>query len=495
MLSLNRIFSLNWLTLLALFFYLFTAYKSSGYNNADEHYQIIEFANYKLGFAQKEDLAWEFHDQIRSSLQPVVCFMIFKAAGYLGANDPHTLAFILRVITAVLLIVIIRYFILSSQRFIEQKNLFGYFILSFFIWYLPYINVRFSSETWSGAFILLSIAIVIKRKHIPTMLYAITVGCVLGLAILFRYQSAIIAGSLIIWLFFNGTKIKHVATVISSISIVLLIGALFDRWFYGEFCFTLYNYFYVNIVKDVASQYGVSPWYGIILYVIKSPGPFGILIFISYIAVAVKQPKHILIWVSLHYLIIHSIIPHKELRFLFPLANLTPLVMILGYQSLKPTIIVKQKVAQLTVIVLIFLNIAGLLALNFRGAGLARISVSQFIAQNYAGKNIQIIYVGDSNPYWDWAIPKNTFYYNKNVSAKEVASIWKDDLKNWMIKGKTNLLILSPDDITGPRAEQMLKDSGLKKVFQSIPDYALFINRFYNEDINRSSLLIYEFNR
>lgn len=50
----------GWLFACVFIVYLIVAYNNTGFNNPDEHFQIIEFANYKLGLAMESDLAWEY---------------------------------------------------------------------------------------------------------------------------------------------------------------------------------------------------------------------------------------------------------------------------------------------------------------------------------------------------------------------------------------------------------------------------------------------------
>jgi len=56
--------------------YCFTAYNSSGFHQPDEHFQIIEFANYKLGNTKPQDLSWEFKAEIRPTIQPALTYLI-----------------------------------------------------------------------------------------------------------------------------------------------------------------------------------------------------------------------------------------------------------------------------------------------------------------------------------------------------------------------------------------------------------------------------------
>jgi len=481
----------------AICIYLFVAYKSSGYNNADEHYQIIEFARYKLGNAEPADLAWEYKEKIRAGIQPALCYALFKVTGMFGINDPYVLAFILRAFTGLVALVVISRFIISCRHLVLLENKIIFLLLSFFLWFLPYINVRFSSEAWSGIIFLASLSLVMDiEKYKKGSYYTILLGMGLGAAILFRYQTGVLAVGLLGWLLVIAKiGMKRLAVVCLSIVAVLGIGILIDKWLYGEYCLTIYNYFYVNIVKDVASQYGVSPWYEILFYLIKSPGAFGIFIFASYTIIIVVKPKHLLVWVTLPFLIIHAIIAHKELRFLYPIANLAPIVLVLGFQQM-------QKWSGLTRYrfwiwalgaVLTVSNIAGLMAIGLRGAGLTRISVTGYIRKNYVHDRVNIIHVGGCNPFDDGAFPKNTFYNSEGILLTQILTIWQADLSKQVKPGYTNLLIISNNEITGPRTTQLMKRMHLEKVFQSVPGFIQEINKLYDPEINNVSLMVYEF--
>jgi phosphatidylinositol glycan class B len=484
-----------WFLFGVLAFYLLVAYNSSGYNNADEHYQIVEFANYKLGKATLNDLAWEFNARVRPGLQPALCFLIFKLSFWLGITDAYKLAFILRAIGAIFSVFVVRFFALSNKSIIDRKIFVGYILLSYFLWFLPYINVRFSSENWSGLFFVLSLSIIQRGDYQNNLKKLILIGALLGVAMLFRYQSALLAMGIIMWLLFvQKLSLKKTTVIIAAIIGVLAIGFFIDRWLYGVYSITLYNYFYVNIVQGVASNYGVSPWYYIILYIIRWPGPLGIFIFAAIVILLIYKPKSLLLWSTLPFLVVHSIIPHKELRFLYPIANLVPLLLVLAYQEVANQKFPRYKVVQYAgIAAFVLVDAAGLIAISSKGAGLAKVSVTQYIHKNYPHKNVNVIVVDGLNPYSDWAFPKNTFYNSSEVVLTPIVTIWQKDMPSKKKRGYTNLLLISNNDITGPKTISMLKNTGAVKVFQSIPWLVQQVNLCYDESINDSNLMVYEY--
>ena len=45
---------------------LLVAYRSQGFYNCDEHFQVLEFLGLKLGMTRPAELAWEFRAEVRS---------------------------------------------------------------------------------------------------------------------------------------------------------------------------------------------------------------------------------------------------------------------------------------------------------------------------------------------------------------------------------------------------------------------------------------------
>jgi len=74
----------------AFIVYGITAYQSSGYYHADEHYQIIEFAGSKLGTHTSDELAWEYKAAIRPALQPTICYLVFSILHFFHIDDPYS---------------------------------------------------------------------------------------------------------------------------------------------------------------------------------------------------------------------------------------------------------------------------------------------------------------------------------------------------------------------------------------------------------------------
>ena len=107
----------------AAFVYFTTAYNSHGFYHADEQYQIIEFAGLKLGTHSANELAWEFKEQIRPTLQPAICFTFLKVFEIININNPYNQAFVLRILSALMALIAISFFVKNTESLIKKSPL------------------------------------------------------------------------------------------------------------------------------------------------------------------------------------------------------------------------------------------------------------------------------------------------------------------------------------------------------------------------------------
>lgn len=306
-----------WMTGIA--FHVLAAWFSVGYFHPDEHFQLLEYASYKLGNTPASNLPWEFHAQMRPSLQVFIAYVV---AGVFQFLDPFTTAFILRLLSAALALLTIYH--AGKIFFINERHLRLYYLLALFLWFMPYQHVRFSSENWSGFMILFACIMAYKDRSLE---YA---GIFSGLAFCFRYQSAFFALGLFLWVvFIQKAGLRQALSFIGGFLLIFATGVCSDYWLYDQWVFTSYKYFYINLVEGKASYYGVEPFHYYILKIIESGiAPIGILLIAAFLWHLVKQPRSVFTWITLPFFILHCFIGHKELRFLFPLIYVVPFFMV-----------------------------------------------------------------------------------------------------------------------------------------------------------------------
>lgn len=477
----------------AVMIFITTAIYSVGYHQADEHYQIIEFARYKLSKSKLSDLAWEFKYQIRPGFQVFVCYLVLSICDSLGLDNPYQIALFLRCLMGVFSVVVIKNFISSTIDQIESSSRNLYVFFSYFLWFIPYVSVRFSSETFSGILFLLGLSLLVQSKNRPTLHRIIYIGLLLGLSILARYQSVIMVLSLIIWMvvtpFFKKSKLIY---LLGSILAIVILGFLFDKWLYGEWVFSSWNYFNVNIQRGFASYFGISPWYEYFNYTIMKPFfMLGIVILLAYLILLYREPMNLVVWVTLPFLFVHSLIPHKEPRFIFPIVFFAPYILIKGFDIIsdyKPG----KKVTRFILAPFILINFLILVIVVSKPAGNAEIAVTKYIRNECEGR-VNIIVTPGANPYNPWKSVYSNYYADQRVSLTYISSIWDPQLLRLKKNGQTNLLIIKSAELTGDKSLAHLRKNKLKEVTFSISASILSKLKVINPDFNENSLLIFRY--
>ncbi|MGQ7856619.1 hypothetical protein ACUN24_20470 [Pedobacter sp. WC2501] len=487
--SANRNFFL--VSLISFFIYCLTAYFSSGYHQADEHYQIVQFANFKRGLIPSSELPWEFAAKIRSGLQPFICYVIFISLQAIGIDNPFIVTIILRIVTAFLSIFAISRLIVASQIQLKVRFNVFWFTMCYLIWFLPYVNVRFSSESWSGIFFILAYSMAIRLKKAKPSRY-IAIGISLGISVLCRYQCAFLMLGLLSWLYFiEKKKWETLATIISSTLIVLILGIFCDRWLYGVYTLSMYNYFNANIVMDIASKFGTSPWYMIIEYIFYSPWwPIGATLVTSYIFLAFRLPKSPIIWCTLPFLVIHMLIPHKELRFLFPVANFCPLLVISAYYRLPKKIKSALLFRYLSVLVLIT-DLTLLSVFSSRSTRKGETKIAQYIYTHYKDKKVNLLTSFETDPYDPFMEYSHNFYREPNVEVTRITSIWQPDFITKLQNGSVNLLILPNSEIIGNKTTEKLKKLHAIPLTSQQNRFLYFFARFYDSSLEQDDLNLF----
>ena len=380
------------------------AWFTIGYHHPDEHFQILEFANYKLGRIPASDLPWEFPAQIRPGLQPFLAYGIVLGADALGISNPFVQVFFMRLLCAAAALFVYWSWSKWLVRDLENKASILWMRLGLlFFWLMPYLNVRFTSENTSaicffGGLLLLLQSFETQASRFNWKL--VLAGLLLGLSFFFRYQIAFAGIGLGAWLLFQNrlTGSAWVAIFLGS-SFAICLGLATDFWLYNEWVFAPYNYFFSNIVEGKAAGFGVEPvwWYLTEMPMALIP-PLS-LILLAFFGIGIWQKaRHPLTWCVVPFILAHSLVAHKEVRFLFPLAMPFFFLATAGWQYFQAKYTVKKWMT--TTILFCFGINAILLVTRIFTPAEDRVYYSKFL--------------------WDWhqVHPESTVYFVKKEPRK-----------------------------------------------------------------------------
>ncbi len=447
--------------------FVITAYFSQGFNQYDEHTQVMEFGGFKLGLVNESNLSWEYASKMRPAIQPAMVYGTHKILGVFGIDSPFDIAFFLRLFSAALSFLSIHLLIAAFYDRIKSEKLkLAFVALSFLLWFSVFNSVRFSSENMAGRTFVIAFALFFIWKN-PSRLQYFFLGTMLGLSFLFRYQNAFLMVGWLAWLLFIN-KSKFIDLLLVGLGIFLMFGAgvLIDKWFYGEWVLSTWKYFEENILLDKMSGFGIDPWYYYIVQIFNvGIPPFSLFYIVPFIVLVIYRWKDALVWTILPFLLIHFYIGHKELRFLFPAVGFLPLVIVLVLEFVNgkwPSLMIS-KAFKLFVVLFWIQNMAFTLIVAFKSAD-AQVPLYKELYYKY--DRPVILYYKEHNPYMR-GMP--VFYYRKdNVVLREIKSL--DEIKTC---ADTTVLFATTNFEDG---KLVRKTNEL--IYSGIPDWVKVFNVF-----------------
>jgi GPI mannosyltransferase 3 len=309
-----------------LIVFVITSYFSLGYHHPDEHFQVLEFANVKMGNSPASDLPWEYQAKIRPAIQPLMALVVIRSLNFVGMRDPFTEAFILRLITALLAWFIIcrmDEYLIRNFKTVTAKRLF--ILMSLFLWFVPYIFVRFSSETMAGIALLYGVFFLLRQFNASERKRAIDLwaaGFCFGLSFFFRFQMGFAILGVGVWLLFIHrinwkAWLALIGTALAGVALCICI----DYWFYQEWVLTPVRYFEVNILQNKAADWGVQPWwYYLSIFSMKAVPPVSVVLLLLFLTGIYRKWSGVFVFIIVPFLFVHFLLGHKEIRFLFPVA-------------------------------------------------------------------------------------------------------------------------------------------------------------------------------
>jgi phosphatidylinositol glycan class B len=425
----SKRFLIRWL-LISLGLHLLAAIFSTGYQNSDEHFQILEFLNTILGGTPASALPIEYGHRIRPWLQPFLYWGPVQLLRALGIQNPFTWAFFIRLLSALIgwlsVVSLARCIPLWISDTRWQK---ATLIALALFWCLPALHARHSSENLSGALFLIGLCEIYRRIHSERGASApafLGLGLIWGLAFEARYQVGLMVAGGFFWLvqaaLLKTARIQwsQLALVVAGILGATAFGTALDFLGYGHWTFAPWNYFHFNLIEDYVSSTDVSPWWDYFRRSWTESWPvLGSLTLLGMILFWIREPRHFLTWSMAPLFLVHLAIGHKETRFLFPLAHAAPLCFMLFLAT--PVAgrpiwqwIRERRALRWTSQGVILLNGVALLSLTFVPAAPAM----RFYKSVYERSIHELYYSDGQNPYTLLGIP---MYFYRPEELKLVA--------------------------------------------------------------------------
>ena len=469
--------------LFGLIVHIIAAWFNLGVHQADELFQIYEFAGYKLGLNTAADLPWEFGEQMRSGIEPFLVYVFTKGCYFISISNPFVISFFLRLVQSLLsfwaTVLLINYF----EKEITNEKIKKYlWIFGLLFWCLPYFHARLSAENVSATLFLFGFILCANTKDGRYLLLKSLIGGIfLGLAFQCRFQISFMIAGFLAWQFFIAKiEKKFLLFCLSGLIISVGIGLLIDKWFYLQWVFSWWNYLDVNFFQDKASHFGKEPFYFYFSEsIIQLIPPFSVIIISFILLFWIKFKKHLLTWITLPFIFLHFCIPHKELRFLFPVLNFLPLIVLLYYQSFedKKDGIINAIRSRAFIYCFVIVNFGALIVFALRPAN----NLLKMLNEIYSlaeGKKTILVYNND-DPYGKMGALN--YFKNKNITSHKLNEININETTDRLFYFSETFNVDDSLVISGQR---------FNKIYSNFPNWFSYLN--FNGWIERATFSIYK---
>lgn len=403
---------------------------SWGYIHPDEHFQILEFLGYKLGITPESSLPWEYTAKMRPWIQPALFYLIVSPFYKLGIQSPFFALVLLKIIGIAIHLACQYVFIKEGKNyFSDEKDKYFFTLASLSIWFLPLLHLRLSSESWATSFLMLGIGLLFQKDK----QYSFLIGVIFGISFLCRYHVAFIVAPLITILWITKViNIRYFLFTIFGVFFTLLIGTIIDYWGYGSLTFAPWEYVKQNIYYNKAANYGISPWYEYLKKVFsKGIPPISIIYILSFLLLWIKKPKSSIAISSFCFFFVHTLIGHKEWRFLFPMVAILPFALTVSFSYFLSS----KKTVKLYLMISVILMIGSSFISQFPSYDLF------FKTRNL--KIDKIYYTTNENPYNYHQLNQHFFVDSSKIEQIKIESI--SDIKESSFTLFNNSLQLSQE--------------------------------------------------
>ncbi|CAJ1049174.1 GPI mannosyltransferase 3 [Xyrichtys novacula] len=276
----------------------------------DEYWQSVEVVTY--GF-----LTWEWKEGIRGFSYPLLFAAIFKILNLINYDSVLLLIWLPRIFQALLAAFAdVKFFFLvqTLQSPDVAKWTFFCHLCSWFSWFCCTRTLTNSMETTLTCLALFYFPLPGSKTHSSKKYLSIV-----ALAVIFRPTALIVWFPLLMYHFCREENklrlITHNYIPIGAVAVV--ISTVIDSIFYEELTLVQFNFLKFNVFRGVADFYGSHPWHWYLTQgfpVVIGPH---LPLFLHGCGLAFKKYKILLasvVWT----IMVYSLLPHKEFRFIYP---------------------------------------------------------------------------------------------------------------------------------------------------------------------------------
>jgi len=291
----------------------------------DETFQYLE-QGHRLAFGSGV-VPWEFQDGDRSWLLPGAIAALMRLSSLIS-DDPLVYLRLIRLLCVALSLVVVWAGFRMGQR---RDGLIGAVITGGLcaIWFdLIYFAPAVLTEVLAAHFTILAICLGLETgPHSPRRL--LLIGALFGLACCLRYQYAPALLAAVLWRYrFSWPDWRWL--LLGGLAIVLPLAGGLDALTWGSPFQSIWLNFLRNSIQGVSSGMGAEPGGFYLSYLDIALRPLPLLAALAIVG-AVRAPA--LALAAAVTLLEHSLVPHKEVRFIYLTIAAAPILIGLGFSE------------------------------------------------------------------------------------------------------------------------------------------------------------------
>ncbi len=300
---------------------LFVAIYSHWIGHPDEIFQYLEQAHrlvYGYGF-----VPWEYRFGTRNWLLPGILAAPLFAFRSLGLDQPSVYVPAIKCLCALLSVTAVYSCYVIGRNLFDEGTARLAAVFSAFWFELIRASVLATPEVM-GAYALLGALALLTKE--PSTYRAVALGLLIGASVVLRVQYAVPAG--ILWLMAVASWGRwRAAGIALSGTVALATAAVVDTLTWGMPLISYWNTVVFNVVHGVSRLFGKDPFYQYLVWMFGASAGLHLLA-VAYGVLRWRRTWPILLLIA-SILVPHSIIAHKEYRFVFAAVPL--LLVLLAY--------------------------------------------------------------------------------------------------------------------------------------------------------------------
>ncbi len=396
---------------------------STGFHDVSEHFDTLEAAGERLAGGSYEALSDDFKLKKQSWLLPGTAALVMKIG---GANaNPFCTSLILRIIAALLGAAAIVALLTAVDGWFQETALRRTVVISLvFLWFMPFLNARFSPESISRSLFTLGfVPLILSVQRAQSLRWgtALASGFALGLAFEASFWSFFLLLPALIWFAIYGQRTYwSMARVKLGILLALGVAALFNKWGYGDWWFPASPFFYQTLFLKPMPW--TAPWSYLTWLIVSTPPVWGVTLILGTVFTWFLKPRLSLTWITASYVLILFIFGAREGRELFLIASFIPLMIYLGVQEAVHRV-PELRVSQATRLLWFVLAVTNVLALIYLTLVPARHEMALYQSV-WNAKPDTIHSLGD-NPY---EIEGKVVRFYRRPELKMVSGLTQNDI-------------------------------------------------------------------